>query len=117
MDSKKIIRRGRGRAAAAEVISLLADELQDPDFSAALVEAISAHAGLGRQQSETPDDPIPYARLEGYHIPFGRHRDERFSDVPLDYLDWLCRASEEFLRDLQAYLKHPKTRRENNGSD
>jgi uncharacterized protein (DUF3820 family) len=41
---------------------------------------------------------------------FGKHAGETFGDIPDDYLDWLCREQETFLRSLQEYLKHPEHR-------
>ena len=52
--------------------------------------------------------PPPIARLGSTVLGFGRYRGSSYDDVPLEYLDWLCREQENMLRDLRAYLKHPQ---------
>ena len=108
VNRNRIASRVRGREAAGELLSLLDAEVRDdPNAMEAIVEALECFTNRNKQPPPTaPLEPI--ARLGTMIVPFGQHVGKRFDDVPLDYLDWLCREQESFYKTLRAYLKHPE---------
>lgn len=51
--------------------------------------------------------PMTDAEVKRYELeafPFGAHCGKKTGDVPIEYLDWLCRTQEDFYRDLRRYL-------------
>lgn len=89
-------------------MSLVASrDIEDADFMDGLLDRLDRD--FGRREVEASEaQPIPIARLGATIMPFGQHKDASFDDIPLEYLDWLCRSQEDFYRDLRAYLKHPE---------
>lgn len=108
VNRSRIASRVRGREVVAELLSLLdADVRDDPNTMEAIVESLEAFTN--RNKPKTPGPTVePIARLGAMLLPFGQHVGKRFDDVPLDYLDWLCREQEGFYKTLRAYLKHPE---------
>ena len=108
VNRSRIASRVRGREVVAELLSLLdADVRDDPNAMEAIVESLEAFTN--RNNPKTPEPTVePIARLGAMLLPFGKHVGKRFDDVPLDYLDWLCREQEGFYKTLRAYLKHPE---------
>jgi hypothetical protein len=78
------------------------------DYADAFCETLRSLLPQRRKDVVEPKSPPPIARLGAMQIPFGQHAGKCFDDIPLDYLDWLCRSQEDFYRDLRAYLKHPE---------
>lgn len=108
MNARSQQRRIEGSKYAVQLISLIASsDLADPDYIGGLVDRIV------RDTSQKPIEvadlkPEPIARLGATEMPFGEHKGTSFDDVPLEYLDWLCRTQENFYKSLRAYLKHPE---------
>lgn len=108
VNRKRIAARVEGRKVAADLLDMLDDETKDDrDVMLAVVETITSVCDLA-PKPEPAATPEPIARLGALVIPFGQHVGKRFDDVPLDYLDWLCREQESFYKTLRAYLKHPE---------
>ncbi len=107
VNRKRIAARVEGRKAAGELLELIGDLKADRDFMQAVIETIVAECDLAPKAEPSPA-PEPIARLGAMLVPFGQHVSKRFDDVPLDYLDWLCREQESFYKTLRAYLKHPE---------
>jgi len=49
----------------------------------------------------------PLSRLGAVTIKFGLHKGEPYSNIPIGYLDWLMKSSEDSVKSLRAYLTHP----------
>ena len=107
VNRKRIAARVEGRKAAGELLELIGELKTDRDFMQAVIEKIVAECDLAPKPEPAPT-PEPIARLGAMLVPFGQHVGKRFDDVPLDYLDWLCREQESFYKTLRAYLKHPE---------
>lgn len=107
VNRSRIASRVRGREAVADLLSLLDAEVRDdPNAMEAIVEALECFTNRNKPAEPVAVEPI--ARLGAILVPFGQHLGKRFDDVPLDYLDWLCREQESFYKMLRAYLKHPE---------
>ena len=107
VNRSRIASRVRGREAVAELLSLLDAEIRDdPNAMEAIVETLECFTNRNKPVAPVAVEPI--ARLGAMLVPFGQHVGKRFDDVPLDYLDWLCREQESFYKTLRAYLKHPE---------
>ena len=107
--SESLARRVAGSLYAVELMQLVkSSDLEDADYMDGFLDRLNRD--FGQQEIEDVGDvkPIPIARLGSIVMPFGQHQGKCFDDVPLEYLDWLCRSQEEFYRDLRAYLKHPE---------
>jgi len=98
-----------GRRQAIELFDLL--EWEDgfgADFAESLLKELAKLLPHRKKDEISVEQPTPIARLGSTLMPFGAYQGKRFDDVPLEYLDWLCRSQEDFYRDLRAYLKHPE---------
>jgi len=105
---QRIYSRIQGRDMAKEILDLVGEH--EDIFMESFCETINKHIN---PPDELPYElmPEPLSRLENTKMPMGRYLGKRFADIPLDYLDWLCREQEDFYRDLRAYLRHPENRR------
>ena len=106
-DVVRIRKRIEGRKAAGDIAELIGDLLHDRAYLAAFVEELQARFGEQHVEAQTPP-PEPIGRLGSTLIEFGVYRGKTFDDVPLEYLDWLCRVQEDSAKRLRAYLKHPE---------
>lgn len=105
VDPQKVGRRIAGRKAATELLELVAKgDRADAVFMGAFVEALTKAVG---QKPETVSALPSIGRLGTTAMPFGKHINRQFDDVPLAYLDWLLGQEESFKQDLKAYLTHP----------
>ena len=117
MSEARIQARIDGREAARDLHAMLVDDNCKPwvdgtgaDYAEALLKELASLLPSRTVREPEPEKPLPLARLAAEVIDFGLHAGKTFDNVPLDYLDWLCRAQEEFLGRLRAYLKHPDRR-------
>ncbi len=107
VNRKRIASRVRGREAVADILSLLdAGVRDDAEAMEAIVEALECFTNRNKPAAPVAVEPI--ARLGTVKITFGVHAGKEFDDVPLEYLDWLCRQQESFYKTLRSYLKHPE---------
>ena len=93
-----------GRTAAREVFGLLAwEDGTGADYADSFLDEMRKLLPERRQ----PDPPkeISQAALNKTKIPFGQYKDQPLEDIPLDYLDWLCRSQEDFYYRLRMYLR------------
>ena len=109
-DTETLTRRAAGRQLARDLISVFANDINDVDTRAFLDELRTIMLPADKIPKPTPK-PIPLAQLEKTILPFGKYLGHFFDDVPFEYLDWLCRENERFLKVLQQYLKHPDLNR------
>jgi len=110
MNEQIIKSRKAGRLLADTIIDLIGDDALDDWLVESLLKELSNK--LLPSKAKPPDPkPEPLTCLEQTKMPMGRYLGKRFADIPLDYLDWLCREQEDFYLDLRAYLKHPENRR------
>jgi hypothetical protein len=105
-----------GRNMARELWTLIDGDGVQHAYAESLLETLQLLFGLQPSTKEgnaVENNCVPIARLGATAMPFGRFNGQPLDEVPLDYLDWLCRSTENFLEDLRAYLKHPdlKSRR------
>ncbi len=122
IDPQTIHRRQEARKAAALVVELIQDVLDDalPDEREIVRGAILEALGAGDQT--TPAAPISamtdqQARQFGRRsMPFGRHKGRRVDEVPLDYLVWLADHAALFVADLRRYCRSPRLQSEMNTS-
>jgi hypothetical protein len=77
------------------------------DWAEAFLEKLAELLPKRRVSEPEPEKPIPIARLGGKVMVFGQHNGKCFDDIPLDYLDWVCAKSEDFVKEVRAYLTHP----------
>lgn len=96
-----------GRIAAHEIVTLLKwPDGHGADYADAFVSQIRDL--LPKRKADAIDViPVPIARLGAVKLEFGAHKGKTLDEVPLKYLDWLCRTTEDTLKDVRAYLKHP----------
>lgn len=111
MNEQRIKDRRLGRDTAVEVIDLCGLDAENQVAMQAMIKELTKLLLPPEPTPEPPKQP-PFAQLETTLMPFGSHEGERFCDVPLDYLDWLCRSQEEFYKSLRVYLRHSENRRE-----
>lgn len=112
MDEHKVAAKVAGRKAAEELVSLLSvPDGHGADYADILCETLRAL--LPKRRVPEPEKPIPIARLGAMQMNFGIHQGKTFDEIPLEYLDWLCRSQEDMCKNLRAYLTHPdlKSRR------
>lgn len=101
-------RRVEGSKYAVQLLSLIASrDLEDADYMDGLVERMIRDGSHKPIEEETDDKPEPIARLGATEMPFGLHAGKSFDEVPIEYLDWLCRSQEGFYKSLRSYLRHP----------
>lgn len=114
INEQRIKARVVGRATAEELHNaFLADVSKKypehgADYAEALLERLAEMLPHRRMATPEIEKPEPIARLGCNVIPFGKHASRQFDEVPLDYLDWLCREQEGFYKTLRAYLTHPE---------
>lgn len=106
--AERVKQRIAGRNMARELFGLIEGDTADAVYMKALVAEMESLAGLTREPEHTVKELEPIVRLGATVMPFGEHAHKRFDDVPLNYLDWLCREQESFYKTLRAYLKHPE---------
>lgn len=94
------------RGEAQSIVEMLGDKFTDDVYREAFLKTITPLI------PEDEAKPEPLIRLGSVLMPFGEHKDKPLHQIPLDYLDWLVLAQEKFLKQLQAYLKHPDVKRE-----
>ena len=110
LDLSTTMCRMAGRLGAQEVVELLGSDFESPQYAEGLIRELQKLAGLD-SPDDNPQKLAPLARLESATMPFGEHYGKPFGEVPLSYLDWLCRSQESFYADLRAYLTHPENHR------
>jgi hypothetical protein len=111
---------GRQQAAAAYDLILLSDgtppwfDGHGADFAEAFIEKMAELLPKRRTDAPAKEPLPPIARLGAVTLNFGQHKGLPLDEIPLDYLDWLCRTYEDLVKDLKAYLTHPelKSRRQ-----
>lgn len=104
-----IAARVAGRKAAEEIKPLLEwPNNHGADFADGFLSQMRQLLPQRKADAIEPEKPQPIARLGAIEMPFGAHAGKTLDDVPLEYLDWLCRSQEEFYKNLRAYLKHPE---------
>ena len=107
--SESLKRRVAGSLYAVELMQLVkTSDLEDADYMDGFLDRLNREFGQQEITDVGDMEPQPIARLGATIMPFGQYKDNSFDDIPLEYLDWLCRSQEEFYRDLRAYLKHPE---------
>lgn len=116
MSTERIERRIAGRLAAVEVAGCLGSDTACPHFMAALIEKLQADCLPSAPVMDAPKPPS-IAMLGDCRITFGAHAGKSLDEIPIDYLDWLCREQEEFYRTLRAYLTHPDLESRRRGVD
>lgn len=117
---KRLEARVAGRKAAMEAWELYCPAITDFYFAESFIESLKAQTGIAdheRAVAECSVSEIPIARLGATEMPFGGHAGKKFDDVPLEYLDWLCRSQEDFYKSLRAYLRHPELESRRRGTD
>lgn len=108
-DQERIAARIAGRKAAEEVKGLLSwPDNYGADYADAFCETMRKLLPRRRADVETL---TPVTRLGSTQLEFGMHRGLKFDEAPLEYLQWLCGAQEDFLKVLRLYLKHPDLER------
>lgn len=117
VDPKRVESRVNGRKMAVELSTLIpGEQFIDLDFMGACLDELKDMAGLVEPPTvEAIEQLQPIARLGSMEVPFGVHKGRPFDDVPLTYLDWLCREQESFYKGLRAYLKHPELKSRRRG--
>lgn len=106
--SDSLKRRVAGSLRAVEFAQLLeSHEIEDADFMDGFLSRLNRDFGCCEIETAGVK-PEPIARLGATRIPFGSYDGMAFDEIPLEYLDWLCRSQEEFYKQLRAYLKHPE---------
>jgi len=78
------------------------------DYAESLLKEL---AKLLPRRTRDPEEnaPLPpIARLGAEKIGFGSYEGTTLDEIPIDYLDWLCRWQEDFQNALKNYLKHPE---------
>lgn len=110
MDAQQRIKaRIAGRRQAGEILSLL--EWEDgtgADFAEHFLDELRSKLPQKHEPQQEEPPPVPIARLGATKMTFGAHNGKSFDEVPLDYLSWLCGATEDSLKSLRAYLNHPE---------
>ena len=109
VEDDRIKARIAGRQQAFEIVQLL--EWKDgtgADFAETFLEELRSKLPQRAKSQEPEKPPEPIARLGATKMNFGAHFGKSFDEVPLDYLSWLCGSSEDLLKSLRAYLKHPE---------
>lgn len=98
-----------GRDAAPHLIELLDwPDGHGADYADALCHRLRELLPKRKVDEVKPPQQTPIAHLGVITMPFGVHAGKSFDDIPLEYLDWLCRSQEDFYKSLRAYLKHPE---------
>ena len=92
-------------AIGKEVTALLAltDDWDDAHFIRLRDQLLVMHPlPVPQKQQLMGGDDLK--RYERNSMPFGKFMGWHIGDVPLEYLDWLCRSQEDFYCDLRRYL-------------
>lgn len=118
VDQKRIEARVAGRKAAADVFGLLSwPDGHGSEYADSLCETLRGMLPQAKATEVVPEPIPPIARLGAIVMPFGAYQDNSLDDVPIEYLDWLCRSQEEFYKNLRAYLKHPELESRRRGKE
>lgn len=104
---KRIEQRIAGRKMANELFGLIEGGNATRVYMESLIDELKRLAGIAEPEPATKKHE-PIARLGATEMPFGAHGGKCFDEIPLEYLDWLCRTQEGFYKSLRAYLKHPE---------
>jgi len=105
------------RKDAEELLALIdADKMLDGDYRDAFMRRLHLESKPPEDIKE-PTKPEPIARLAAYEMPFGAHKGKTLDFIDVDYLDWLCRSTEDSLAAIRAYLKHPDLESRRRGLD
>ena len=109
MGDESLKRRVAGSLYAVELMQLVkSSDLEDADYMDGFLDRLNREFGQQEMSDVADVNPLPIARLGRTVIDFGGHKGKCFDDIPLAYLDWLCRTQGEFYRDLRAYLTPPE---------
>lgn len=116
MDEKKIKARVAGRKEAIPIYEMLFlsdgtppwDDGYGADYAEALLEKLAELLPHRRLPAPEPEKREPIARLGAMVIEFGQYKGQCFDEIPLDYLDWICRTYEGLVKGVRAYLTHPE---------
>lgn len=116
--SDSLKRRVEGSLYAVQLLSLIASkDLEDADYMDGLVERMIRDGSHAPIEDVADVKPEPIARLGATEMPFGQHAGKTFDETPIEYLDWLCRSQEGFLKTLRSYLKHPELESRRRGTE
>lgn len=108
--TNRIVERIEGRSFADNVMVEYAIKKASLPFRESFCERMFDELVPKEPRPKPGDKPLGY--LQEVVMPFGEYKGFAMSEVPLDYLEWLCRANEDFYKHLRAYLRHPDTRRQ-----
>ena len=118
MSDETLKRRVAGSLFAVELMALIPSaDFADANFMGGLIDRIKRDSSSEPIEDVSDVKPEPIARLGNTAMPFGQYAGKLFDDVPLEYLDWLCRSQEDFYKDLRAYLKHPELESRRRGTN
>jgi hypothetical protein len=115
IDPEKIARRAEARGLADECL-LLCDDLDEDQKLTFLKHMIKNWVrGDARIVIAEPDssESGDYDQVAAYELQFGKYAGENLHDVgreDADYLDWLVEQTENLLKSLHAFTKHPTTK-------
>lgn len=111
MFTERLTQRIAGRKAATECFGLLEGDTEHHHYWESFVDEIETLCGIRAAKIEKEakeSKPTPIARLGQMQMVFGAHKGKSFDEIPIDYLDWLCRNQEDFYKCLREYLRHPE---------
>jgi hypothetical protein len=100
-----------GREMAAELCEYIGQPWEDgtgADFAESLLRELAERLPKRAKQIEPEEKPLPIARLGATIQNYGQYSGKCYDDIPLSYLDWLCRENERQYKELKAYLTHPE---------
>lgn len=105
---ERIAQRIKGREAANKLLEAVDKrKMTSPPFRQGFYRRM-CEASAESTGDVANSKPEPIARLGKTRVPFGKYKSQPFDNVPVEYLDWLCREQEEFYADLRKYLTHPE---------
>ncbi len=110
----QVKRRIRAREAAKIVFDLVDwEDINRAEFVRRL-RSLVFNAGqtdkVEASKSGYREAPVPLTRVGREPLPFGQYKGRSLKEVHQDdpdYLDWLCGETEDLLKTLHAFLKHP----------
>ncbi len=106
---KRLEDRIAGRKMGRDLFSLIkGGDAASRQYMESLIEELQRQNKLLHPAPPPPENHTPITRLGSTIMPFGIHAGKSFDDVPLEYLDWLCRSQEDFYKTLRSYLRHPE---------
>ena len=102
----------KAREAADAVLSIADGEaaaIADPQrFWTRLRDAIAERLPKPTPKSEQPMTDAQAAMFERTEMPYGIHAGQPIARVPLEYLDWLIGAQDEFKSQVRRYLANKR---------